>query len=87
MDKKKLVLIIAGSVAAVIVVAVIVVSAVLANTPSALLIRATANTISDAKKTAVLSLFQLIWTASQMTMYMFRVSSTAMPTAREALMN
>ena len=50
MDKKKLVLIIAGSVAAVIVVAVIVVSAVLANTPSALLIRATANTISDAKK-------------------------------------
>ena len=50
MDKKKIPLIIGGSVAAVVVISVIVVSVILANRPSAILIRAAANTIADAKK-------------------------------------
>lgn len=50
MDKKKVPLIIGGSVAAVVVVSVIVVSVILANRPSAILIRAAANTIADAQR-------------------------------------
>ena len=50
MDKKKTGLIIGGSVAAVVVISVIVVSVILANRPSAILIRAAANTIADAKR-------------------------------------
>ena len=49
MDKKKL-LIIGGSAAGTALVALAVGSIVLANTPSALILRATANTISDARK-------------------------------------
>ena len=49
MDNKKK-LIIGGSVAGVAIVALIVVSIVLANRPQALIIRAAANTISDAKR-------------------------------------
>lgn len=50
MDKKKITLIIGGSAAAVVVISVIVVSVILANRPSAILIRAAANTIADAKR-------------------------------------
>lgn len=49
MDKKKW-LIIGGSAAGTALVALVVGSIVLANTPSALILRATANTISDARK-------------------------------------
>ena len=50
MDKNKKVLIIGGSAGAAALVALVVVSIVLANRPSALIVRAVANTISDAKR-------------------------------------
>ena len=53
MDKKKRVLIIGGSAGAAALVALIVVTIVLANRPSALIVRGLVNTISDAKKIEV----------------------------------
>ena len=50
MDKKKRVLIIGGSAGAAALVALIVVTIVLANRPSALIVRGMVNTISDAKR-------------------------------------
>ena len=50
MDKKKRVLIIGGSTGAAALVALIVVTIVLANRPSALIVRGMVNTISDAKR-------------------------------------
>lgn len=53
MDKKKRVLIIGGSAGAAVLVALIVVTIVLANRPSALIVRGLVNTISDAKRIEV----------------------------------
>ena len=53
MDKKKRVLIIGGSAGAAALVALIVVTIVLANRPSALIVRGLVNTISDAKRIEV----------------------------------
>ena len=50
MDKKKRILIIGGSAGAAALVALVVVSIVLANRPSALIVRGLVNTISDAKR-------------------------------------
>ena len=55
MDKKKG-LIIGGSVAGAALVALVVTSLVLANTPNALIVRAAANTISDAKRIEIIDL-------------------------------
>ena len=55
MDKKKG-LIIGGSVAGAALLALVIVSLVVANTPSALIIRSAANTISDAKRIEIIDL-------------------------------
>ena len=50
MEKNKKVLIIGGSVGAAAILALIIVSVVISNTPKALIVRAAANTIADAKR-------------------------------------
>ena len=50
MEKNKKVLIIGGSVGAAALLALIIVSVVISNTPKALIVRAAANTIADAKR-------------------------------------
>ena len=53
MDKNKKLLIIGGSVGATALVALVIISIALANRPSALIVRAFANTIDDAKRIEV----------------------------------